>query len=86
MTKRPRRGARDQRRAPRGNGDQRRRGDGQQRGRVDGQRRGRGDGRPRDNDRSLGGEQIEGRQAVRELLIAQRRRVHEIVIADDIER
>jgi len=86
VTKRPRRGARDQRRAPRGNGDQRRRGDGQQRGRVDGQRRGRGDGRPRDNDRSLGGEQIEGRQAVRELLIAQRRRVHEIVIADDIER
>ncbi|MFZ9290537.1 MAG: 23S rRNA (guanosine(2251)-2'-O)-methyltransferase RlmB [Ilumatobacteraceae bacterium] len=86
MTKRPRRGARDQRRAPRGNGDQRRRGDGQQRGRVDGQRRGRGEGRPRDNDRSLGGEQIEGRQAVRELLIAQRRRVHEIVIADDIER
>ncbi|MFZ9307501.1 MAG: 23S rRNA (guanosine(2251)-2'-O)-methyltransferase RlmB [Ilumatobacteraceae bacterium] len=86
MTKRPRRGARDQRRAPRGNGDQRRRGDGQQRGRVDGQRRGRSDGRPRDNDRSLGGEQIEGRQAVRELLIAQRRRVHEIVIADDIER
>ncbi|MFZ9804795.1 MAG: 23S rRNA (guanosine(2251)-2'-O)-methyltransferase RlmB [Ilumatobacteraceae bacterium] len=86
MTKRPRRGARDQRRAPRGNGDQRRRGDGQQRGRVDGQRRGRSDSRPRDNDRSLGGEQIEGRQAVRELLIAQRRRVHEIVIADDIER
>ncbi|MGA1406339.1 MAG: TrmH family RNA methyltransferase, partial [Ilumatobacteraceae bacterium] len=86
MTKRPRRGARDQRRAPRGNGDQRRRGDGQQRGRVDGQRRGRSEGRPRDNDRSLGGEQIEGRQAVRELLIAQRRRVHEIVIADDIER
>ncbi|NDA01076.1 MAG: hypothetical protein EBY98_05025, partial [Acidimicrobiia bacterium] len=85
MTKRPRRGARDQRRAPRGNAEQRG-GSARHRGRSDGQRRGRGEGRPRDNDRSLGGEQIEGRQAVRELLIAQRRRVHEIVIADDIER
>ncbi len=46
----------------------------------------RSEGRSRDNDRTLGGEQIEGRQAVRELLIAQRRRVHEIVVADDIER
>ncbi|NBT20956.1 MAG: hypothetical protein EBT17_02345 [Actinobacteria bacterium] len=86
MTKRPRRGARDQRRAPRGNSERRGRGDGQQPGRSDGKRRGRSDARPRDNDRSLGGEQIEGRQAVRELLIAQRRRVHEILVADDIER
>ncbi|NBO32788.1 MAG: hypothetical protein EBV02_00225, partial [Actinobacteria bacterium] len=69
MTKRPRRGARDQRRAPRGNSERRGRGDGQQPGRSDGKRRGRSDARPRDNDRSLGGEQIEGRQAVRELLI-----------------
>ncbi len=86
MTKRPRRGSRDQRRAPRGNSERRGRGDGQQPGRSDGKRRGRSDARPRDNDRSLGGEQIEGRQAVRELLIAQRRRVHEILVADDIER
>jgi len=86
MTKRPRRGARDQRRAPRGNSERRGRGDGQQPGRSDGKRRGRNAARPRDNDRSLGGEQIEGRQAVRELLIAQRRRVHEILVADDIER
>lgn len=42
--------------------------------------------RPRQNDRGLGGEQIEGRQAVRELLIASRRRVREIVVADDSER
>lgn len=42
--------------------------------------------RPRSNDRSLGGEQIEGRQAVRELLTAARRRVREILIADDTER
>jgi 23S rRNA (guanosine2251-2'-O)-methyltransferase len=42
--------------------------------------------RARSSDRSLGGEQIEGRQAVRELLIANRRRVREVLIADDIER
>jgi 23S rRNA (guanosine2251-2'-O)-methyltransferase len=42
--------------------------------------------RPASNDRSLGGEQIEGRQAVRELLIAARRRVREILVADDSER
>lgn len=35
--------------------------------------------------KSLGGEQIEGRQAVRELLIAQRRKVHEIQLAGDLE-
>lgn len=42
--------------------------------------------RPRQNDRGLGGEQVEGRQAVRELLIASRRRVREILVADDSER
>lgn len=35
--------------------------------------------------KGLGGEQVEGRQAVRELLKAGRRRVREIWIADDIE-
>jgi len=35
--------------------------------------------------RSLGGEQIEGRQAVRELLLAQRRKVHEIQICSDLQ-
>ncbi|MFM8506760.1 MAG: 23S rRNA (guanosine(2251)-2'-O)-methyltransferase RlmB, partial [Actinomycetota bacterium] len=35
---------------------------------------------------TLGGEQIEGRQAVRELLIASRRVVREILIADDSDR
>lgn len=68
-----------------------RRGDG--RGRSDGPRR--SDRRPprasrparaANNDRSLGGEQIEGRQAVRELLIASRRRVREILVNDDSER
>ncbi len=34
-------------------------------------------------DRGLGGEQVEGRQAVRELLLAGRRRVHEILLAAD---
>jgi 23S rRNA (guanosine2251-2'-O)-methyltransferase len=34
---------------------------------------------------SLGGEQVEGRQAVRELLLAGRRRVREVLISDDLE-
>ena len=42
--------------------------------------------RPRSNDRSLGGEQIEGRQAVRELLTAGRRRTREILIAQDTDK
>jgi 23S rRNA (guanosine2251-2'-O)-methyltransferase len=37
------------------------------------------------SDRSLGGEQIEGRQAVRELLLAGRRKVYEIWIATDVD-
>ena len=45
-------------------------------------RDGRGESKP---VKSLGGEQIEGRQAVRELLIAQRRKVHELWIAGDLE-
>lgn len=36
-------------------------------------------------DHGIGGSQIEGRQAVRELLIAQRRRVLEIWVSDDLE-
>ena len=42
--------------------------------------------RPSSSDRSLGGEQVEGRQAVRELLIASRRRVRELLVADESER
>ena len=41
--------------------------------------------RPSQKEHGLGGEQIEGRQAVRELLLGQRRRVREIWIATDIE-
>jgi 23S rRNA (guanosine2251-2'-O)-methyltransferase len=41
--------------------------------------------RPAQKEHGLGGEQIEGRQAVRELLLGQRRRVREIWIATDIE-
>ena len=41
--------------------------------------------RPPQKEHGLGGEQIEGRQAVRELLLGQRRRVREIWIATDIE-
>ena len=36
--------------------------------------------------KGLGGMQVEGRQAVRELLLAGRRRVTEILIADDVDR
>jgi 23S rRNA (guanosine2251-2'-O)-methyltransferase len=35
--------------------------------------------------KGIGGEQVEGRQAVRELLIAQRRRVHELWISSDLQ-
>lgn len=37
------------------------------------------------SDRSLGGEQIEGRQAVRELLLSGKRRVREIMIASEMD-
>ena len=40
---------------------------------------------PRKPVKTLGGEQIEGRQAVRELLIAGRRRVREIWVAADLD-
>jgi 23S rRNA (guanosine2251-2'-O)-methyltransferase len=46
---------------------------------------GRGDRGATKPVKNLGGEQIEGRQAVRELLIAQRRKVHEVWIAGDLE-
>ena len=42
----------------------------------------REDYRGRRNDHSLGGEQIEGRRAVLELLRAQRRRVREVLVAE----
>ena len=40
---------------------------------------------PAKDRRGLGGDQVEGRQAVRELLMAGRRRVHEVVIAGDAD-
>lgn len=40
---------------------------------------------PRSPGRGLGGRQIEGRQAVRELLIAERRKVYEIWISAELE-
>jgi tRNA G18 (ribose-2'-O)-methylase SpoU len=47
---------------------------------------GRGSGRGAERDDDLGGGQVEGRQAVRELLIAGRRRAYEIWIAGDIDQ
>ena len=42
-------------------------------------------GRPRRRrPRGLGGDQVEGRQAVRELLLAGRRRVDEVLMIDDL--
>ncbi len=41
--------------------------------------------RPAQKEHGLGGEQVEGRQAVRELLLGQRRRIREIWLANDIE-
>lgn len=58
------------------------------RGAPRGNRRGGGaplDRKPAPRDKGLGGEQVEGRQAVRELLIAGRRRVREIWMAADID-
>jgi 23S rRNA (guanosine2251-2'-O)-methyltransferase len=62
-------------------------------------RRGKGSGRPRRppaktgrprrpapaSRRGVGGEQVEGRQAVRELLLAGRRRTNEVWLADDVD-
>lgn len=42
-------------------------------------------GQRSNNARNLGGEQIEGRQAVRELLLAQRRKVYEIQISSELK-
>ncbi len=42
-----------------------------------------GETRPSSTDKPLGGEQVEGRQAVRELLIAGRRKVREIWVSAD---
>ncbi|WP_051062889.1 23S rRNA (guanosine(2251)-2'-O)-methyltransferase RlmB [Ilumatobacter nonamiensis] len=63
------------------------RGDGQ---RQSGSRRGGGRGadRPKGSagaPKGLGGRQVEGRQAVREMLIAGRRKVHEIWISSELE-
>jgi 23S rRNA (guanosine2251-2'-O)-methyltransferase len=45
-----------------------------------------GAGAPRRSPgKALGGEQVEGRQAVRELLIAQRRRTYEVWLASDLQ-
>ncbi|MFM7745541.1 MAG: 23S rRNA (guanosine(2251)-2'-O)-methyltransferase RlmB [Actinomycetota bacterium] len=41
--------------------------------------------RKSNSEKSLGGEQVEGRQAIREMLIAGRRKVREIWIAGDID-
>ena len=44
-----------------------------------------GDERNRPVDKPLGGEQIEGRQAVRELLLAGKRRVHEVWVSVELD-
>lgn len=46
--------------------------------------RAEGDPKPK-REKGLGGTQIEGRQAVRELLLAQRRKVHEIWISSELQ-
>ena len=40
---------------------------------------------PRTSGRGLGGKQIEGRQAVRELLMAEKRKIYDIFISADLE-
>lgn len=54
--------------------------------RQDGPRDTMASGRPAARrDRGLGGDQVEGRQAVRELLIANKRKVRELWVASDME-
>jgi 23S rRNA (guanosine2251-2'-O)-methyltransferase len=56
------------------------------RGRTSGNRTGGPDrGQRPTKGRGVGGEQVEGRQAVRELLLAGTRRVHEVVMASDLD-
>ena len=47
-------------------------------------RRGAGDPHPASRTKGLGGEQVEGRQAVRELLVAGRRRVKELWLSTEL--
>ncbi len=71
----------------RGSGTQR--SSGSQRGSSSRSKSGSGSGRGQDRRRSprqLGGDQVEGRHAVRELLIAGTRPVREVLIADDNDR
>jgi 23S rRNA (guanosine2251-2'-O)-methyltransferase len=49
-------------------------------------RAGRPPGRAQQRARGLGGDQVEGRHAVRELLLAGTRRAREVLIADDLDR
>jgi 23S rRNA (guanosine2251-2'-O)-methyltransferase len=70
-----------QRGNPRGNS---RGGQGPARGRGGRRQHGATPRKP-NTEKSLGGEQVEGRQAIRELLIAGRRKVREIWIAADID-
>ncbi|MCE2709228.1 MAG: 23S rRNA (guanosine(2251)-2'-O)-methyltransferase RlmB [Ilumatobacteraceae bacterium] len=83
MSRPPRRGARGGRKSDMRGGARRQRS--HQGNTPRGQHGGR-PSRPSSSDRSLGGEQVEGRQAVRELLIAARRRVRELLVADESER
>jgi 23S rRNA (guanosine2251-2'-O)-methyltransferase len=53
-------------------------------GRTGPVRRGEAETHPARGAKGLGGEQVEGRQAVRELLIAGRRRVHEIWLSSEL--
>jgi 23S rRNA (guanosine2251-2'-O)-methyltransferase len=53
-------------------------------GRTGPVRRGAGDPHPAKGGKGLGGEQVEGRQAVRELLLAGRRKVHEIWVSGEL--
>ena len=41
---------------------------------------------PRPDKHSLGGSQVEGRQAVRELLIARKRKAFEVLISNDLDK
>lgn len=67
-----------------GGADTPRRAEGSNRGSGDGPKNRGAQGKRRRNPRGLGGDQIEGRQAVRELLLAGKRRVTDVFMIDDL--
>ncbi|WP_323671573.1 23S rRNA (guanosine(2251)-2'-O)-methyltransferase RlmB [Candidatus Poriferisodalis multihospitum] len=79
----PQRGERGTRASGRGSGGQQRTGSGNRSGAARGAANQAQAGRSQSRPKGLGGDHVEGRQAVRELLRAGKRTVHEVLISED---